>query len=195
MAQILFRKARYPQVRSCGSRPWEISCNKRGVSDFRPMPLPLVCRGSAPLAGHVLGSANAVGALAGDFAHVRWRLSLIKAGIVRGGTWRCSDAVDPRPCLRRRIGSATGRRDTTQAQLCVGVPALPRDHPDAWALVLNVILGEGMSSRLFLSLVDRDALAYDVSSGLVEYADAGALQSQRRGGSGRVGKTLDGDPA
>jgi predicted Zn-dependent peptidase len=33
-----------------------------------------------------------------------------------------------------------------------------------------------MSSRLYLSLVDRDALAYDVSSGLVEYADAGALE-------------------
>ncbi len=82
-----------------------------------------------------------------------------------------------------------GRRDTTQAQLCVGVPALRRDHPDAWILaVLNAVLGDGMSSRLFLSLVDRDALAYDVSSGLVEYADAGALEVSAGVDPGRVGR-------
>ena len=46
-----------------------------------------------------------------------------------------------------------GQRDTSQAQLCVGVPALRRDHPDAWTLaVLNAVLGDGMSSRLFLSV-------------------------------------------
>jgi predicted Zn-dependent peptidase len=72
------------------------------------------------------------------------------------------------------------------------VPALPRDHPDAWALsVLNVILGDGMSSRLFLSMVDRDALAYDVSSGVVEYADAGALAVSAGVDPGRVGRTID----
>jgi predicted Zn-dependent peptidase len=49
-----------------------------------------------------------------------------------------------------------------------------------------------MSSRLFLALVDRDALAYDVSSGIVEYADAGALQVTAGVDPGRVGKALDG---
>jgi predicted Zn-dependent peptidase len=57
--------------------------------------------------------------------------------------------------------------------------------------VLNAILGDGMSSRLFLSLVDRDALAYDVSSGVVEYADAGALEISAGVDPGRVGRTLD----
>jgi len=85
-----------------------------------------------------------------------------------------------------------GRRDTTQAQLCVGVPALRRDHPDAWALsVLNAVLGDGMSSRLFLSLVDRDALAYDVSSGLVEYADAGSLEISAGVDPARLRAALD----
>jgi predicted Zn-dependent peptidase len=69
------------------------------------------------------------------------------------------------------------RRDTTQAQLIVGVPALRRDHPDAWTLaVLNAVLGDGMSSRLFLSVREAQGLAYDVSSGLVDYADAGSLE-------------------
>ena len=33
-----------------------------------------------------------------------------------------------------------------------------------------------MSSRLFLSVREELGLAYDVSSGLVDYADAGALE-------------------
>jgi predicted Zn-dependent peptidase len=70
-----------------------------------------------------------------------------------------------------------GKRSTNQAQLCVGVPALRRDHPDSWTLaVLNAVLGDGMSSRLFLSVREELGLAYDVSSGVVDYADAGALE-------------------
>jgi predicted Zn-dependent peptidase len=70
-----------------------------------------------------------------------------------------------------------GKRDTAQAHLVVGLPALHRDHPDAWALaVLNAILGDGMSSRLFLSIREERGLAYDIGSGLVDYADAGALE-------------------
>ena len=57
------------------------------------------------------------------------------------------------------------------------MPGLRRDHPDAWNLaVLNAVLGDGMSSRLFLSVREELGLAYDVSSGVVEYADAGALE-------------------
>jgi len=72
---------------------------------------------------------------------------------------------------------ALGKRSTNQAQLCIGLPALHRDHPDSWTLaVLNAVLGDGMSSRLFLSVREALGLAYDVSSGLVDYADAGALE-------------------
>ncbi len=68
------------------------------------------------------------------------------------------------------------RRDTSQAQLCLGVPGLRRDDPDAWTLeVLNAILGDGMSSRLFQSVREERGLAYDVSSYIVDYADAGTL--------------------
>ena len=79
-----------------------------------------------------------------------------------------------RPASARSSGHAATRR---QAQLIVGVPALRRDHPDAWTLaVLNAVLGDGMSSRLFLSVREAQGLAYDVSSGLVDYADAGSLE-------------------
>jgi predicted Zn-dependent peptidase len=68
------------------------------------------------------------------------------------------------------------KRHTAQAQLVIGVPGLHRDHPDAWTLaVLNTVLGDGMSSRLFLSVREDRGLAYEIGSGLVDYADAGAL--------------------
>ena len=83
----------------------------------------------------------------------------------------------PAPVLPAGPRVQTGKRDTSQAQICLGVPALQRDHPDSWTLaVLNAVLGDGMSSRLFLSVREDLGLAYDVSSGLVDYADAGALE-------------------
>jgi predicted Zn-dependent peptidase len=134
--------------------------------------------------------ANAVIAVAGDLDHAE------AAGLADARFGQGNGVVhgfDPAPGLPAGPRILTGKRDTTQAQLCVGVPALPRDHPDTWALsVLNAILGDGMSSRLFLALVDRDALAYDVGSGIVEYADAGALQVTAGVDPGRVGRALDG---
>jgi predicted Zn-dependent peptidase len=133
--------------------------------------------------------ANTVVAVAGDIAHDE-AVDLVDRAFGRGnGVVAGFDGAPPLPAGERVL---PGRRDTTQAQLCVGVPALRRDHPDAWALaVLNAVLGDGMSSRLFLSLVDRDALAYDVSSGLVEYADAGSLEISAGVDPARLRAALD----
>ena len=118
--------------------------------------------------------ANTVVAVAGDITHAD-ALALVDPAFGRGNG--VLPGFGPAPALPAGERILTGRRATSQAQLCLGVPALPRDHPDGWALaVMNATLGDGMSSRLYLSLVDRDALAYDVSSGLVEYADAGVLE-------------------
>ncbi|MEO7663553.1 MAG: pitrilysin family protein [Candidatus Limnocylindrales bacterium] len=119
--------------------------------------------------------ANTVVALSGDIEHAE------AVGLVDRAFGRGNGGQSPTPSAAPELPAGervrTGRRDTTQAQLCVGVPALRRDDPHAWTLaVLNGVLGDGMSSRLYLSLVDRDALAYDVSSGLVEYHDAGSLE-------------------
>ena len=118
--------------------------------------------------------ANVVLAIAGDMEHHE-AVDLASAafgsgnGVVPGWV--------PAPDLPAGERILTGRRDTAQAQLALGVPALRRDHPEAWTLaVLNAVLGDGMSSRLFLSLREERGLAYDVSSGVVEYADAGALE-------------------
>ncbi len=177
-AQILFQQAMFG--RSALGR--EI-CGEE--SDVRSLP----ADGIRDFWAATYRPANAVVALAGDLEHVD-AVELTARTFGRGnGAVRGFEPAPPLPAGERIL---TGRRDSTQAQVCLGVPALRRDHPDAWALaVLNAILGDGMSSRLFLSLVDRDALAYDVSSGVVEYADAGAIQVSAGVDPGRVGRTLD----
>ena len=151
--------------------------------------------GTGPLGREICGDEAGIRALAADEIRTFWNATYRPANVVvavagdldHDAAVELTDRVfgrgngalqswEPAPPLPAGPRTIIERRDTTQAQLSIGVPGLPRDHPDAWALaVLNVLLGDGMSSRLFLRLVDRDGLAYDVSSGLVEYADAGAL--------------------
>jgi predicted Zn-dependent peptidase len=118
--------------------------------------------------------ANTVVAVAGDLDHAE----AVELAATAFGTGNgVVPAFTPAPALPagQRIRVAT--RQTTQAQLVVGLPALRRDHPDSWTLaVLNAVLGDGMSSRLFLSVREERGLAYDISSGMVDYADAGALE-------------------
>jgi predicted Zn-dependent peptidase len=118
---------------------------------------------------------NTVVAVAGDVAHDEVADLASRAFGTGNGAVPGFAAAPALPAGERAILRA--RRDATQAQLIVGVPALERDHPDAWILaVLNAILGDGMSSRLFLQVREAQGLAYDVSSGLVDYADAGSLE-------------------
>ena len=118
--------------------------------------------------------ANTVVAIAGDLGHDE-AVELVANAFGSGNGAVPGFAAAPELPAGPRL--MLGKRDTTQAQLCIGVPALRRDHPDSWTLaVLNAILGDGMSSRLFLSVREARGLAYDVSSGLVDYADAGALE-------------------
>jgi predicted Zn-dependent peptidase len=68
------------------------------------------------------------------------------------------------------------RRETEQAHICLGVRAFSYMHPDRYALdLLNTVLGEGMSSRLFLNIRERLALAYDVHSFTQKHRDTGYL--------------------
>jgi predicted Zn-dependent peptidase len=68
------------------------------------------------------------------------------------------------------------RRRTEQAHICLGVRALSYVHPDRYALdLLNTVLGEGMSSRLFLNIRERLGLAYDVHSFTQKHRDTGHL--------------------
>ena len=118
--------------------------------------------------------ANTVVAVAGDIDHAT---AVDLAGSAFGTGNGALPGFAPAPALPAGDRVLLGKRPTTQAQLVVGIPALRRDHPDAWVLaLLNAVLGDGMSSRLFQAVREDLGLAYDISSGLVDYADAGALE-------------------
>jgi predicted Zn-dependent peptidase len=71
------------------------------------------------------------------------------------------------------------RKDSDQANVCLGVPSYPLDHPDRYVLqLLGTILGTGMSSRLFLEVRERRGLAYYVYAMNQSYTDSGTLVAQ-----------------
>lgn len=85
------------------------------------------------------------------------------------GTW--FPAVDGQSAPRARV---TFKR-TEQAHLSLAVPGLSNHDPDRYALdLLNVVLGEGMSCRLFLEIREKHGLAYDVHSYVSHFQDTGA---------------------
>ena len=68
------------------------------------------------------------------------------------------------------------RQRTEQAHICFGVRALSYLHPDSYSLdLMNTVLGEGMSSRLFLNIREKLGLAYDVHSFTQKHRDTGYL--------------------
>lgn len=67
-------------------------------------------------------------------------------------------------------------RNIEQAHFCLGVRTFNRIHPDRYALhLLNAILGDGMSSRLFVEIRERLGLAYNIYSSVDLLRDTGSF--------------------
>ena len=90
-----------------------------------------------------------------------------------GGT--PADLVRARPDPRgERMRLVT--KETEQAYVSVGMRGLDARDDDRYALgMLSVVLGEGMSSRLFLRLREELGLCYDVHTSTSFLQDAGAF--------------------
>ncbi len=68
------------------------------------------------------------------------------------------------------------KKSLEQVQLCLGVPARPiADDSRYVSLMLNTVLGGGMSSRLFQTVREEHGLAYSIYSDLSPYRDTGSL--------------------
>ena len=72
--------------------------------------------------------------------------------------------------------SALKTRRTEQAHISLALRGFSSVHPDRYALdLLSVVLGEGMSSRLFMELRERRSLCYDVHTYTSKYLDTGTF--------------------
>jgi predicted Zn-dependent peptidase len=68
------------------------------------------------------------------------------------------------------------RASLEQAYLVVGVPGVGLTHEERWpADLLSVILGGGMSSRMFLGVRERHGLAYSIHTHSKNYRDSGSF--------------------
>ena len=116
---------------------------------------------------------NTVVSVAGNVPHEYVVHAIEKAlGGWKGGEPQTfAPAQNSQSAPRLRLES----KRTEQAHLCLAVHGLSMLHPDRFVLdVLNVILGEGMSSRLFQEVREKRGLAYDVHSYVSHFLDAGA---------------------
>ena len=117
---------------------------------------------------------NAVVAVAGDVSHTEV-VELLGEAIK---DWPLEEPMEWSPVQdgQQAPRIRVEHRKTDQAHLCIGLPSLPLTHPDRYVLgLMNVILGEGMSSRLFLELREKQGLAYDVHSSINLFRDCGSL--------------------
>jgi predicted Zn-dependent peptidase len=69
-------------------------------------------------------------------------------------------------------------KKTDQTHLVLGVRTFKRSHQDRYPLLLlSIILGGGMSSRLFIEVRERRGLAYYIKTGGEAYEDVGYLST------------------
>jgi predicted Zn-dependent peptidase len=118
--------------------------------------------------------ANGVVAIAGNIQHEEMVTAVSQAL----GNWTKQQppagysAFKEQPARRLCIET----RDIEQAHLCLALPGLSLFHPKRFTLdLLNVILGEGMSSRLFVEIRDKLGLAYSIHSYADHLLDCGAV--------------------
>ena len=117
---------------------------------------------------------NAVLAVAGSVDHER----VVAEVSALLSDWQQKPAIPYLPMDRvqeaRRIHLE--HRPTQQAHLALLLPGISRFDDDKYNLsLLNTILGQGMSSRLFLEVREKRGLAYAVYSYVSPYLDTGLL--------------------
>jgi predicted Zn-dependent peptidase len=67
-------------------------------------------------------------------------------------------------------------RESEQSHICIGIPSVSLFDPDRYPVgLLSIILGEGMSSRLFLEIREKQGLAYDIRSFTTQHLDTGSF--------------------
>ncbi|MBI3324396.1 MAG: insulinase family protein [Candidatus Omnitrophica bacterium] len=117
---------------------------------------------------------NVVAACAGAFDETELRRQLQRLFRRRAGgrpqRFRAAPRLLPGPRVRLL------HKATEQTHLCLGTPAVPRTHPQRFALeLLHVLLGANMSSRLFHEVREKRGLVYEIGTHVRRYHDTGAF--------------------
>ena len=145
----------------------EVGGTKESISSMtRDMLLEHIQRYYAP--------SSIVVSVAGDVSH---REVVEQVAALCGGWPTASpDGWEPVTRVQTSAECRLEYRKTEQAHVCIALPGVSILDPNRYALdLLSVVLGEGMSSRLFVEIREERGLAYDVHSGVTHYGDCGAF--------------------
>ncbi len=118
--------------------------------------------------------SNIVISVAGDVEHDQV-VELVE-GLTNGWSRATPYSWDPFTDKQQASELRVEYRKTEQAHLSIGLPGVSITHPDVYTLdLLSAVLGEGMSSRLFIEVRERLGLAYDVGCSVAHFQDCGAV--------------------
>ena len=124
--------------------------------------------------GHYYSPSNIVVSVAGDVEHD----DVVQQVVALCDGWEPATPpgwnrfADRQAEPRFRLNS----RRTEQSHLSIALPGVSATHPDRYAMdLLSAVLGEGMSSRLFVEVREKRGLAYDIHSTAIHFQDCGAL--------------------
>ena len=132
---------------------------------------------------------NIVFSAAGNLDHDRFAEAVAAkfAGLAGGATLH----ERPAPESSARI-VMRNKKSLEQVQICLGVPAPPITDDNRYAtLILNTVLGGGMSSRLFQTIREERGMAYSIYSDLSPYRDTGTLCVYAGTSAGKVLEVVD----
>jgi predicted Zn-dependent peptidase len=133
--------------------------------------------------------ANIVVAAAGNVTHARL-VELVEKYFSLSGEGA------PRPHLKKKFQAKLQRKEylkpLQQAHLTSGTIAFPVHSPHRYpSMVLNTLLGDGMSSRLFQNIREKYGFAYTVYSFLTLMEDTGIFGVYAATDVKHIQKTLD----
>ena len=116
---------------------------------------------------------NMVFSAAGNLDHEQFANAVAEKFSALAGGQPLEELSAPEPSARIILRN---KKSLEQVQICLGVPAPPVTDEKRYAtLILNTVLGGGMSSRLFQTIREERGLAYSVYSDLSPYRDTGNL--------------------
>ena len=108
------------------------------------------------------------------------------AGIEPGGS------VDKLPPNEHSPVSRFAERDIEQLHVTLSAPGLSQADPDREAAeLLSMVLGEGVSSRLFREVRELRGLAYSIYSSLASYCDSGSFNVSFAVAPSKLEETLE----
>lgn len=117
---------------------------------------------------------NTVVAVAGNYTHEEV-LELVNEQFA---DWKGGPPLGWEPVKDTATGSrvSIGNRKTDQAHICLAVDGISAMAPDRYQFdMMNAVMGDGMTSRLFMEIRERRGLAYEVHASSMHYRDCGAL--------------------